>query len=463
MRQLKAIGYDMDYTLIHYDVEVWERRAYEYTQARLAKMGWPVEHLRFDPEMVIRGLIVDTERGNVVKANRFGFVKKAMHGTRVLDFQEQRTSYARTIVDLSGSRWVFLNTLFSLSEGCMYAQLVDMLDEGKLPGPMGYAELYKQVRLSTDKTHMEGALKAEIMADPARFVVLDAEIPLALLDQKSAGKKLMLVTNSEWSYTRAMMTFAFDPFLGGSTWRELFDVVIVSARKPEFFSGHAPFFEVATEEGLLRPDVGKIVPGKAYLGGSAAELERHLGISGDDVLYVGDHMFGDVHVTNRVLRWRTGLVLRELENEVDALARFARTEQLLADRMRQKETMEDEMSQLKLLLQRKRAGYGPPVERRADEIEQQVAAMRSKLVALDAEIAPMAKGAAELHHPVWGPLTRAGNDKSHLARQIERYADIYTSRVSNFLHATPFVYLRSPRGSLPHDPLQPGGPPLVAP
>jgi hypothetical protein len=53
----------------------------------------------------------------------------------------------------------------------------------------------------------------------------------------------------------------------------------------------------------------------------------------------------------------------------------------------------------------------------------------------------------------WGLLTRAGNDKSHLTRQIERYADIYTSRVSNFLHATPYAYFRSPRGSLPHDPV----------
>ena len=46
---------------------------------------------------------------------------------------------------------------------------------------------------------------------------------------------------------------------------------------------------------------------------------------------------------------------------------------------------------------------------------------------------------------------RAGNDKSRLARQIERYADVYTSRVSNLLDLTPFGYLRAPRGSLPHD------------
>ena len=81
--------------------------------------------------------------------------------------------------------------------------------------------------------------------------------------------------------------------------------------------------------------------------------------------------------------------------------------------------------------------------------------------ALDAEIGPLAQAASELTNGRWGLLTRAGNDKSHLARQVERYADIYTSRVSNFLYATPFVYLRSPRGSLPHDPSSPGGPPLA--
>jgi 5'-nucleotidase len=51
----------------------------------------------------------------------------------------------------------------------------------------------------------------------------------------------------------------------------------------------------------------------------------------------------------------------------------------------------------------------------------------------------------------WGLMLRAGNDKSLLTRQVERYADIYTSRVSNFLYQTPFAYLRSSRGSLPHD------------
>ncbi|WNG40941.1 HAD-IG family 5'-nucleotidase [Archangium violaceum] len=468
MRAIKAIGYDMDYTLIHYKVEAWEQRAYEHMRDRLVAQGWPVAHLTFDPMLAMRGLIIDTEKGNLLKANRFGFVKKALHGTRPMDFETQRNEYARTIIDLSERRWVFLNTLFSLSEACLYAQVVDLLDAGKLAGPMGYADVYEHVRRSLDATHMEGKLKAEIIADPGRYVLAESDTALALLDQKNAGKKLLLITNSEWAYTLPMMHAAFDPYLPkGMTWRELFDVVIVSARKPEFFTTRSSLFEVVTapgQEGLLRPHSGPLKPGVPYFGGSATEVERSLGMSGDEILYVGDHMFGDVHVTKNVLRWRTALILRELEDEIRAISAFRATEARLEERMVHKERLEAESCQVRLELQRRRLGYGPREPSPADEqLHARAAELRLQLEALDAELGPMARAASELSNPIWGLLTRAGNDKSHLARQVERYADIYTSRVSNFLFATPFVYLRSPRGSLPHDPSSPGGTPVFAP
>jgi HAD superfamily 5'-nucleotidase-like hydrolase len=463
LRAIRAVGYDMDYTLVHYRVEDWERRAYEHLKARLVSLGFPVEGHQFDPQMVIRGLVVDTERGNLVKANRFGFVKKAMHGTRDVAFEVYREAYARTIVDLSEPRWSFLNTLFSLSEACLYAQLVDLLDAGALPKAMGYADLWRMLREQMEAAHLEGHLKAEIIADPERFVVADPEAPLALLDQKHAGKKLLLITNSEWFYTVAMMRHAFDPYLPkGTTWRDLFDVVVVGARKPEFFTTRNPFFEVATEEGLLKPVVGALREKAAYLGGSARELERHLGLSGDEILYVGDHMFGDVHVTKSVLRWRTALVLRELEDEVTALETFAPTEARIAALMQEKEAIEAEVCQLRVGLQRLKAGYGPRPPTSPGEISSALNERKARLSALDQAIAPLARAASELANPRWGLLMRAGNDKSHLARQVERYADIYTSRVANFLHASPFVYLRSPRGSLPHDPWSPGAMPHPA-
>jgi 5'-nucleotidase len=455
-RSLKAIGYDMDYTLVHYHVEDWERSAYQSIQQKFLELGWPVENLSFEPTRVCRGLVIDTELGNLVKANRFGFVKSAMHGTRPVDFNVQREAYSRTIIDLNEPRWVFLNTLFSLSEGCMYAQLVDLLDQRLIPEVLGYADLYEKVKQTLDQAHMEGKLKAEILRNPERFILLDPETPLALLDQKYAGKKLLLITNSEWAYTRSIMSYCFDRFLPeGMTWRELFDVIVVGARKPGFFTSPNPFFEVVTDDGLLRPLGRALEHGKAYLGGSARQIEKHLGISGDEILYVGDHMFGDVHVTKNVLRWRTALILRELEGEVKAIQSFWESEAKIAQLMNEKEGLENEYSRIRLDSQRQQFKYVIPSATQSDELHRRQTELRTRIEALDLAIAPLARAATGLDNQFWGLLMRAGNDKSYLAYQVERFADVYTSRVSNFLYTTPFAYLRSQRGSLPHDPGMP--------
>jgi 5'-nucleotidase len=453
LRSIAAVGYDLDYTLVHYQVMEWERRAYEHLRLKLGEKGLPVDGLDFDPGLMIRGLVVDLERGNIVKADRFGYVKRVCHGTRFLDFEQQRRAYASELVDLSEPRWVFLNTLFSLSEACMYAQLVDRLDARAVPGVLGYRDLYDTVKGCLDETHMEGRLKAEILADPDRFVVLDPETPLALLDQKEAGRKLLLITNSEWSYTRDILTYAFDRFLpAGRTWRSLFDLVVVGARKPAFFSARLPLFEVVAEDGLLRPVPGAIPRAGLYHGGHAGLIEDWLGLSGEQILYVGDHVWGDVKVSKRALRWRTALILRELEEELDALTAFAPLERQLAQMMAEKEAKELALSQLRLRLQRRRKHRAPPDEEPAEALDRKVGRLRSELVALDDRLGPLARCAQELSNPHWGLLLRTGNDKSHLARQLERSADVYTSRVSNFLLHTPFAYFRSRRGTLPHDP-----------
>jgi hypothetical protein len=67
-----------DYTLIHYDVNAWEGKAYEYGLQWLREAGCPVDGLRFDPDLVIRGLIVDKELGNLVKVDRFGCAPKPL-------------------------------------------------------------------------------------------------------------------------------------------------------------------------------------------------------------------------------------------------------------------------------------------------------------------------------------------------------------------------------------------------
>jgi 5'-nucleotidase len=452
MKSIRAVGFDMDYTLIHYHVNEWEGRAYEYARERLEAEGWPVTGLRFDPTLFTRGLVVDQELGNVVKADRFGFIRRASHGTKMLPFEEQRRVYGDVQVDLAAPRWVFMNTFFSLSEACLYGQLVELLDAGEIKGVMGYGDLRRQIRNHMDATHMEGELKREIVADPDRFVDHDADLPLTLLDLKRAGKLLLLITNSEWDYTKAMMRYALDRHLpDGMTWRNLFDIVIVSSRKPDFFTSRAPAFEVVDEDGLLRPLTKPIALGGIYLGGNARKVEADLGLSGEEFLFIGDHIFADVHASKSLFRWRTALVIREMEDELLALEGFKRKQQELTHRMEEKEVREREHASLRLALQREEAGYGPRPPASVAEIKTRLQELRKEMTALDEQIAPLAREAVELVNARWGLLMRAGNDKSHLARQVERYADIYMSRVSNLMRHTPYFYLRAPRGSLPHD------------
>ncbi len=451
LRSIKAIGYDLDYTLVHYNSFEWERRAYEHTRDRLLERGWPVEDLEFDPDQVIQGLAIDLELGNLLKVTRFGYVIRAVHGTRRYGYSELRRAYAGVVVDLGEPRWIFLNTMFSMSEAALFAQVVDLADAGRIPEVMGYEDLYVTVRDSLDDAHMEGTLKAEILADPERFVEPDPDVPRTLLDQKAAGKRLILITNSDWNYARRIMEYAFDPYLdGGMSWRDLFDTVIVSAGKPGFFFDDHTLYHVVDEDlSLLTPHAGLAEPGAVYFGGCARRVEDSLGLSGDEILYFGDHLFGDVHASKAQLRWRTALILRELESELQSLEAFEDDEFRLTALMGEKELLEARLASLhldQLHLARSKSG---PSDELVDDIEQ----ARMQLASLDDEISPLAIEAGVLNNPQWGLLMRSGMDKSLFARQVERYADVYTSRVSNFLLATPYAYLRAARASLPHEPL----------
>ncbi|HHC08516.1 MAG TPA: HAD family hydrolase [Actinobacteria bacterium] len=321
-----------------------------------------------------------------------------------------------------------------------------------MPPGIGHADVYHLVREAIDRAHADGVLKERILAEPERFIELDPDLVLTLRDQRAAGRQLLLITNSEWEYAKEIMAFAFDRFLPeGTTWRDLFSCIIVSANKPAFFTGDSPLYKVVDEErALLRPHLGPIEPGSVFFGGSARLVERSLGLSGDQILYVGDHIFGDVHFSKALLRWRTALILRELESEIAALVEFLPRQRELERLMADKERLEAEFAALRLAAMRRREGYAaPPVA--VDDVHAELDRVRAALEALDEEIAPLAVEASRLRNSRWGPMMRAGIDKSLFARQVERYADLYTSRVSNFLYPGPFAIFRTGRLDLPHD------------
>jgi len=155
-------------------------------------------------------------------------------------------------------------------------------------------------------------------------------------------------------------------------------MVIVSAGKPNFFLHKKPAFEVVTAEGLLRPVVGPLKEGAVYVGGHAGMVEETFGLQGGAIMYVGDHVESDVHATKSILRWRTGLVLRELEKELVCLKWFRKDQTVLSKLMIEKAALEQEHLQLKTCLQRTEHRYGPECTLSVTELMQRIGKLRGR-------------------------------------------------------------------------------------
>ncbi|HEY6106181.1 MAG TPA: 5'-nucleotidase domain-containing protein, partial [Anaeromyxobacteraceae bacterium] len=77
MDKVEAVGFDMDYTLAIYQLTRMEKLAFELTAARMVeRLGYPesILGLQYDPEFVIRGLVVDKRHGNLFKMDRHNHV-----------------------------------------------------------------------------------------------------------------------------------------------------------------------------------------------------------------------------------------------------------------------------------------------------------------------------------------------------------------------------------------------------
>ncbi|PPD99549.1 hypothetical protein GOBAR_DD03413 [Gossypium barbadense] len=92
------------------------------------------------------------------------------------------------------------------------------------------------------------------------------------------------------------------------------------------------------------------------LGESAQMVENSLNIHGDEILYVGDHIYTDVSQFKVHLRWRTALICRELEEEYKALIHSRGPRATVVELINQKEVVGDLFNQLRLALQRRTKG-----------------------------------------------------------------------------------------------------------
>ncbi len=458
MTKIRAVGFDLDHTLAHYDPIPVEELAFDLTKKKLVEVkNYPKEVLEFayDPLFVIRGLVVDKKRGNLLKMDYFNFVTRAYHGLTPLRSEERRRAYRSDRVRLGHENYVSVDTLFHLPEVYLYLCVIDLLERRDRSKPLDMNQIYQDVREMIDEVHRDGSLKSVIISNLDKYIRLDPDVRTMLEEFRRSGKRLFLLTNSDWPYTDALLRHILERGKGAPAhWSDLFHVVIVEARKPAFFTSPdapEPVPELAGQK--LRATVGR--------GGGSAYLDRVLGAGGEHVLYFGDHTYGDILQSKRVAGWRTAMLVPELDREITVTTEHAKDFDRLAKLSSERHQLEIEKAaigrELRRLTQVLGESDATDVTRRAEiagrieQIPEVIAGLDKRGLELQSEIESVRTKIDRLYNSRWGSLFREGNESSRFGHQLKDFACVYTSRVSNFLHYPWNYYFQSPVGYMPHD------------
>ncbi|XP_076758556.1 5' nucleotidase B isoform X1 [Xylocopa sonorina] len=445
LENIKFYGFDMDYTLAEYKSPQYEQLGFTLLKDRLVSLGYPqeIKAFEYDPSFPVRGLWFDTLYGNLLKVDAYGNILVCVHGFEFLKHSQVYELYPNKFLQLDESRVYVLNTLFNLPETYLLACLIDFftnspqytrektgVKEGELT--MSFKSIFQDVRNAVDWIHLHGDLKTKTIENLDEYVKKDKRLPMFLNRIRESGAKIFLLTNSDYVFTDKIMTYLFDfphgakPDEPHRNWKTYFDTIVVDARKPLFFGEGTILRQVDTRTGALKLGThkGPLHTGEVYSGGSCDVFTELIGAKGKDVLYVGDHIFGDILKSKKIRGWRTFLIVPELVQELHVWTDKC---QLFA-----------ELQNLDVMLGEMYKNLDSSTKEKPD-ISKLRASIRDVTHKMD------------LSYGMMGSLFRSGSRQTFFSSQVVRYADLYAATFLNLIYY-PFSYMfRAPAMLMPHE------------
>ncbi|KOB74678.1 Cytosolic purine 5'-nucleotidase [Operophtera brumata] len=442
----------------------YETLGFNLTKERLIEKGYPTEILEFeyDPSFPVSSQVYEL--------------------------------YPNKFLTLDESRVYVLNTLFNLPETYLIACLIDFFTNspqytrektgvrcGDLA--MSFKSIFQDVRNAVDFVHIHGDLKKKTTENLELYLKKDERLPMFLSRITESGAKLFLLTNSEFNFTDKIMNYLFDIPHGAKpgephrNWKTYFGWIVVDAKKPLFFGEGTTLRQVDTRTGALKMGhhVGPLHEGLVYSGGSCDVFTELISAKGKDVLYIGDHIFGDILKSKKIGGWRTFLIVPELVQELhvwtDKCQLFAQLQNLdvqLGDMyngwrtfliVRELHVWTDkcqlfaQLQNLDVQLGDMYNGWRTFLIVRELHVWTDKCQLFAQLQNLDVQLGDMYNGwrtfliVRELH--VW-------TDKCQLFAQLQnldvvRYADLYAASFLNLMYY-PFCYMfRAPAMLMPHE------------
>ncbi|TKR72562.1 hypothetical protein L596_019988 [Steinernema carpocapsae] len=440
LNKIKFFGFDMDYTLAYYKSPDYETMLFNRLVERMIAKGYPEDLKKFtyDSSFPVRGLWFDQLYGNLLKVDSFGNILVGVHGFRFMKAHEIEEFYPNKFLHHIQGRVIILNTLFHLSEMHLLAALVHYFDSNSHYKPtanktgvhsgdvfMSYKSIAQDLQSAVDAVHNDGQMKQYVLENVEKYVVKDERIKAMLPMLRKNGSQTFLLTNSEYYYTNGIMTYLIGP-----DWTSYFDLTVVDAKKPLWFAEGTVFRQVDVKTGSLKIGIhkGPLKKGQVYSGGSCDAFRELVKARGKDVLYIGDHIFGDVLRSKKTRGWRTFLVVPELEHELTVwterhqlFEQLSAVDKTLGKLYKNLDGASDQSCQVKPM------------------IDDGVKVIRKLTHEMDQAYGRL------------GSLFRSGSRTTFFASQVERYADLYASSCYNLIYYPVFYFFRAPMMLMPHE------------
>jgi len=430
--EINVYGFDYDYTLANYSDKVQHIIYEKALQYLVDELKYPVgvKELTFDPTFAIRGLHFDVNNGLLMKLDFLNNIQAGAiyHGRRPLSKEE--------VISIYGSmqlkrKYTFeylksMSDIFCLPEACLVSDIIQFFTNNNFAFEPRI--IYEDITKAVGTVHLGGSLHNEIINDFPRYLNKHPLLGDFLYKLKSSGKKLFLLTNNSFHYANAGMKYLLEGQLNSkySDWTEMFDVVMTQCDKPSFFGKGRPFRMYNYESNRYDwNEVTEFVPGKVYIGGSLQQFTRISGWRGRSVVYFGDHLYSDLVEPSQKEGWRTGVIIKELETEVE-IQNSPKYRENLAELLE----IEDVIRRCQFFQGEKKDAF----------LESLKTERYRKRLALK-----------EPFNPNFGSLFRTHTNATMFASSLQRHSDIYTSKIENLIYYPLNFVFYPERNYLPHE------------
>nr|XP_057914617.1 5'-nucleotidase, cytosolic II, like 1 isoform X3 [Doryrhamphus excisus] len=425
-------------------------------------------HLKIKPPTVRQsatdkvGLVIDTTYGNLLKVDSNGNILVCSHGFCFLKSEEIHSYYPNRFIQRDDTdRFYNLNTLFNLSETYLYSCLVDFFNEctryrnvlkGYRHGDlfMSYRSMFQDVRDAMDFIHDTGVLKEQTIKNLDKYVIKDPDI-IVLLTRIKKVAKVFLATNSDYTYTEAIMKYLLESGTksGGTKkpWRSFFDLIVVDTRKPLFFG-----------EGTVLRQVDTV-------GCYFCSLSIRVGLFHSSKIFTGYRKTSHWDVHRRPPAWNR-VFWRFIRHSVRPAGRERQGHPLRWRSHLWRHPQVQETSRLEDIPGGARAHQGVESVGREEEFEE-LKNLDVFLAEIYKHLDSSSRGApdiptihsrikmltvrVDMSYGQMGSLVRSGSRQTLFASQLMRYADLYSSTCLNLLKYPSNYLFVAPPVLMPHE------------